>query len=203
MCVCVCVCVFISFIIPDIFSQVPDTLIMPIHRLRNRPINEQERSRIAAKRALAIWYLKSYHAADIAIPMIQAKENLLHVSAISNWRELKDVKDGYVMLQSLLSGTSSPVILKLDDSSCGPGKLTYRGLHERLRIHLKLNPTDLLLLCPDRPWYRYLPEGVVIPGGKVLSDSDDSSCKRQILGTTLLFYVCVPLSEDKADSTSS
>jgi hypothetical protein len=101
VCVCVCVCVFISFIIPDIFSQVPDTLIMPIHRLRNRPINEQERSRIAAKRALAIWYLKSYHAADIAIPMIQAKENLLHVSAISNWRELKDVKDGYVMLQSL------------------------------------------------------------------------------------------------------
>ena len=51
---------------------------------------------------------------------------------------MKGTHNAYVILQSVTSGNKTPVILRLDHSHGGPGRLTYRQLHQQLRSHFQL-----------------------------------------------------------------
>jgi len=132
--------------------------------------------------ALARWYRHGFRQANQRLPQIQIEENLVTVSRIANWKQLKHVNDSYIMLRGIQSG-EYPLILTLDHSVGGSGRLTYRELHDQVRIHLKLKDTCSLRLVPYRPWYTDgLPEWKALP-------VNDSQCTRDgVFATTLLYY---------------
>ena len=132
--------------------------------------------------ALARWYRHGFLQANRRLPQIQIEENLVTVSRIANWKQLKYVNDSYIMLRGIQSG-EYPLILTLDHSVGGSGRLTYRELHEQVRIHLKLKDTCSLRLVPYRPWYT---DG--LPEWKALPVNDRQCTRDDVFGTTLLYY---------------
>ena len=154
--------------------------------LAQQAVEREAKARAMAKDALARWYTQGFDNANQLLPQIQIEANLQVVAAIPNWKDLKSLRDAYIMLKGLLAGTAMPVILHLDHSHFGPGRLTYRELHQELRCHLQLQKKVSLLVCPDRPWYNYFTTGIPVPERKALP-TNDSQC-RHLFGTTLRFY---------------
>ena len=118
-----------------------------MRRVANRTLEraEAERYRAEAARevartALQRWYRRGFANADSAIPMMQIESNLRRVAAIPGWREDKGARNGYVMLDMLMSGALRPVIVVLDYESKPCGGLTYRQLHRQIRMALELTP---------------------------------------------------------------
>jgi len=143
------------------------------------------------RQALARWYAHGFHEANRRLPQIQIEENLVTVSRIANWKQLKYVNDSYVMLRGIQSG-EYPFILTLDHSVGGTGRLTYRELHAQVRIHLKLENTCSLRLVPYRPWYAHVTKSST--GHPNVHECEalpvnDCQCKRdEVFATTLLYY---------------
>ena len=71
--------------------------------------------------------------------MVQINSNLKVVASIPGWQEKKGIRNGYVMMCSLLDATPRPLILVLDYQIAGGG-LTYRQLHRQVRESLGLEP---------------------------------------------------------------
>ena len=168
---------------------------------KNKPIpkddilqlEEKLAAKEAAKVALKAWYESGYMRAQKEIPQMQIEKNLRIVASIPGWRAQKGDKNGYVMLTSLVSGTLSPVILKLDYESHPTGGLTYRQLHLQVREYFKLESRVSLRMCPDRPWYRHMQSSFPVPERRALGASS-ADC-RSLLGTTLLYYTYVHLTD--------
>jgi len=142
------------------------------------------------RQALARWYAHGFHEANRRLPQIQIEENLVTVSRIANWKQLKYVNDSYVMLRGIQSG-EHPCILTLDHSAGATGRLTYRELHAQVRIHLKLENTCSLRLIPYRPWYAHVTKSST--GHPNVHECEalpvnDRQCKRdEVFATTLLY----------------
>jgi len=142
------------------------------------------------RQALARWYAHGFHEANRRLPQIQIEENLVTVSRIENWKQLKYVNDSYVMLRGIQSG-EHPFILTLDHSAGGTGRLTYRELHAQVRIHLKLENTCSLRLIPYRPWYAHVTKSST--GHPNVHECEalpvnDRQCKHdEVFATTLLY----------------
>ena len=171
-------------------------------RVRNRPLLWGEATaataREAARNALREWYAHGYNRADIAIPRMQVDTNLKVVATMPRWQELKGPKNGYVMLMSLVQGTLQPTIIELDFDTKPCGGLTYRQLHRQIRVALRLEGKHSLRICPFRPWYRYMRLSFPIPEHRALP-ATDAQCTH-LLGTTLLYYPYVHLSDDGPSS---
>ena len=59
-------------------------------------------ARAHAKAALQRWYIQCHQNADVQIPHMQIRANLLEVAAIPYWQQRKGDKNGHVMLSSLI-----------------------------------------------------------------------------------------------------
>ena len=142
------------------------------------------------RQALARWYAHGFHEANRRLPQIQIEENLVTVSRIENWKQLKYVNDSYVMLRGIQSG-EHPFILTLDHSAGGTGRLTYRELHAQVRIHLKLENTCSLRLIPYRPWYAHVTKSYTVHPNvhecKALPVNDRQCKHDEVFATTLLY----------------
>ena len=169
---------------------------MPI-RLRNRPLTtgevpqfvaqaDRHIANMAAKIALGEWYRIGYNRARKDIVKMQIYSNFEIVASIPGWQEQKGTRNGYIMLTSLWSGESKPVILKLNYKCHPAGGITYRSLHQQVRKALQLEPKVFLRMCPYRPWYRHMRICFPVPEHAALCASD-AQC-RHLLGTTLLYY---------------
>jgi hypothetical protein len=170
------------------------------NKVSNAPLTKERASELqqresyatakeAATDALKKWYSRAYLAAEKQYPDQQRRENLERLKRIENWKELKDPKDAYVMVRSLLDGDFKPVILKLDDSHVRSGFLSYRKLHQQLRTYLNIDEKTSLRVCPDRGWYPYTTNVVgkyFPPEAKVLPCHNGNS--KDIWGTTLVYY---------------
>ena len=139
-------------------------------------------AKYAAKLALEKWYKRGVSNADSAIRELQIESNLKIVKAIPGWQENKGNDNGYVMLDMWLSGAQRPVVVTLDYKQKACGGLTYRKLHEQIRMALELEPKVSMRLRCYRPWCRYMldmpfPESSALP-------ANDAQCTH-LLGTTL------------------
>ena len=176
-----------------------------MRRLTNRKLTPAESQKLAeqaanalAKTALRNWYASSLDRANQLLPGIQINDNLALLKDFPDWKATKNYRDGYVMLMSVLTGTRTPVTLRLNYDVLASGGLTYRELHRQLRCHLSLKPKDSLRVCPYRPWYHYETNGIPVPESHALP-SIDVQCRR-LLGTTLLFYTYVHLTSGHQSS---
>ena len=93
---------------------------------------------------------------------------------------------------SLLNAAPKPVILELDYKE-DSGGLTYRQLHRQVRKSLGLEPKVSLRMCPFMPWHRHIKSSFPIPEAHAIP-AHDCQC-RHLLGTTLLYYTYVHLSD--------
>ena len=148
----------------------------------------------AARIALRTWYAHSLDQADKIVRDIQIDENLELSKAFPEWKATKHIRDGYIMLMSVVNGTKTPVTMCLNygDIHRNYGGLTFRDMHQQLRCHLSLTNKVSLRVCSYRPWYHYESKGIL--SYKALP-SHDGQC-RHLLGTTLLFYTYVHLTPD-------
>ena len=142
-------------------------------------------AKYAAKLALEKWYKRGFSNADSAIRKLQIESNLKIVQAIPGWQKNKGNDNGYVMLDMWLSGAKRPVVVMLDYKQKACGGLTYRKLHEQIRMALELEPKVSMRLRCYRPWCRYMldmpfPESSALP-------ANDAQCTH-LLGTTLWCY---------------
>ena len=163
------------------------TQVQMPRRLANRPLLEVE-ARDVARSALREWYHRGFCKADSAIRKLQIESNLKIVKAIPGWQENKGNDNGYVMLDMWLSGAQRPVVVTLDYEQKACGGLTYRKLHEQIRMALELEPKVSMRLRRYRPWCRYIldmpfPESSALP-------ANDAQCTH-LLGTTLWCYTYV------------
>ena len=154
-------------------------------RLANRPLLEAE-TRDVARSALREWYHSGFCKADSAIRELQIESNLKIVKAIPGWQENKGNDNGYVMLDMWLSGEQRPVVVTLDYNQKACGGLTYRQLHEQIRMALELEPKVSMRLRRYRPWCRYMRKKHPIPESSALP-AHDAQCTH-LLGTTLWCY---------------
>ena len=155
-------------------------------------------ARTAARTALKCWYASSLAQANRSLPGIQVNDNFKLLKDFPAWRATKNPEDGYIMLMSAISGTRTPVTLRLQYAKMQPYyqgekiskhepeySLTERELLQQLRSHLSLKPHESLRVCPYRPWYHYNTKDLV-PASQALVPRDDQC--RHLLGTTL-FYI--------------
>ena len=140
----------------------------------------------AAKLALEEWYKRGFSNADSAIRELQIESNLKIVKAIPGWQENKGNDNGYVMLDMWLSGEQRPVVVTLDYNQKACGGLTYRQLHDQIRVALELEPKVSMRLRRYRPWCRYMLKKHPIPESSALP-ANDAQCTH-LLGTTLWCY---------------
>ena len=164
-------------------------------KLCNRALTQEEaaakaaehavsQAKTVAKIALERWLADASVAAMRKLPEEQRKENLKVVAGINGWIKMKGTRDAYIMLQSLISGSLTPVVLRLDLSYGGPGRLTYRQLHQQLRSHLHLEKKVSLRVWTYKPWHGY---SILVVLAEDALRCDDKQCK-EIWGTTLLYY---------------
>ena len=130
-----------------------------------------------------IWFVAASVAAIRKLPEEQRNENLKVVASIDGWIKMKSARDAYVMLQSQISGNKTPVIVRLDHSHGGPGRLTYRQLHQQLRSHFQLEKKVSLRVWKYKPWHAYSIQAALQEDAL---PCNDAQCK-QIWGTTLLY----------------
>ena len=155
-------------------------------------------ARTAARTALRRWYASSLAQANRKLPGIQVDDNFELLKDFPAWKATKKPEDGYIMLMSAISGTRTPVTLRLQYAKMQPYyqgekiskhepeySLTERELLQQLRSHLSLKPHESLRVCPYRPWYHYNTKDLV-PASQALVPRDDQC--RHLLGTTL-FYI--------------
>ena len=163
-------------------------------KLCNRSLTQEEaaakaaehavsEARRVAKIALERWFADAAVAAIRELPEEQRNENLKVVASIDGWIKMKGTHNAYVILQSVTSGNKTPVILRLDHSHGGPGRLTYRQLHQQLRSHLHLEKKVSLRVWTYKPWHRY---SILAALAEDALRCDDKQCK-EIWGTTLLY----------------
>ena len=179
------------------------TVSMP--RLTNRKLTSaecrklaEEAANVSARIALRNWYASSLYRANQLLPGIQINDNCRLLKKFPDWNATKNHRDGYIMLMSVLNGTRTPVTLCLNYGEAATGGLTYRELHRQLRCHLSLTPKSSLRVCPYRPWYHYETKGIPVPESRALP-CEDNQC-RHLLGTTLIFYTYVHLTDDRQPS---
>jgi len=154
----------------------------------------EEAANASARIALRNWYASSLRRAHELLPGIQINDNLELCKYFPAWKATKNYRDGYIMVVSLLNGTPTPVTLRLNYAEAATGGLTYRELHRQLRCHFSLTPKYSLRVCPYRPWYQWEKTSIPgIPESRALPCAD-VQC-RHLLGTTLLFYPYVHLTE--------
>ena len=153
-------------------------------------IKAESIAREAAKAAPQRWYETSYDRANAQIPTLQINSNLEVVASIPGWQEKKGIRNGYVMMSTLLDATPMPLILVLDYQRVGGG-LTYRQLHRQVRESLGLEPKVSLRMCPSRPWHRHIRSSFPIPEAHAIP-ATDGQCGH-LFGTTLLYYTYVHL----------
>ena len=127
------------------------------------------------------------------VPKLQIDYNLSVVAKLPGWHEKKGLRNGYVMLTTLLDATPKPMIIRLDYETNATGGLTCRQLHLQVRKHLGLEPKVSLRMCPSRPWHRHVRRSFPIPEHHAIS-ARDVQC-TYLLGTTLLYYTYVHLRE--------
>ena len=144
-----------------------------------------------AKIALASWYETAYIRANALIPDMQRDTNLSLVKVIPGWLEKKGIRNGYVMVTTLLDETPKPLSMILDYSKRVSGGLTYRQLHLQVRTGLDLPARASLRMVPLRPWHRYITSCFPIWEATALP-ATDKECTH-LLGTTLLYYTYVHL----------
>ena len=123
---------------------------------------------------------------------MQIESNLRRVAAIPGWED-KGARNGYVMLDMLMSGALRPVIVVLDYESKPCGGLTYRQLHRQIRMALELEPKVSMRLRCYRPWCRYMLEMPISEHNAL--PATDAQCTH-LLGTTLSCYLYVHLTGD-------
>ena len=163
-------------------------------KLCNRSLTQEEaaakaaehavsEARRVAKIALERWFADASVAAIRKLPGEQRNESLKVVASIDGWIKMKGTDDTYVMLQSEFSGNKTPVILRLDHSYGGPGRLTYCQLHQQLRSHLQLEKKVSLRVWKYKPWHAYSIQAALQEDAL---PCNDAQCK-QIWGTTLLY----------------
>ena len=174
-----------------------------IRRLKNKPLSEcpahaakkiaaaKEGAAFAAKYALQGWYESACRRADAIIPTLQIESNLAVVASMPRWQENKGIRNGYVMMCTLLDATPRPLILELDYNKKASGGLTYRQLHRQVRERLGLEPKVSLRMCPFRPWHLHIKRSFPIPEAHAIP-ATDAQC-RHLLGTTVLYYTYVHL----------
>ena len=143
-------------------------------------------AKYAAKLALEEWYQRGFSNANSAIRQLQIESNLKIVKAIPGWQEKKGNDNGYVMLDMWLSGAQKPVVVTLDYKQKACGGLTYRQLHDQIRMALELEPKVSMRLRRYRPWCRYMLKKHPIPESSALP-AHDAQCTH-LLGTTLWCY---------------
>jgi len=147
----------------------------------------------AAKEALQEWYITGYWRANARIPSMQVEANLKEIASIRGWQERKGVRNGYVMLTTLLDATLKPTILDLDYERHRSGGLTYRQFHQQVRKALELEPKVSLRMCSFRHWYRHMQSNCPVPEHRALP-AHDAQCAH-LLGTTVLYYTYVHLTD--------
>jgi len=167
-------------------------------KLKNRPLGLQEVAMKAAQAALRVWYTHGHNRANAIIPQMQIDSNLKEVAALPGWQAHQGVKNGYVMLTTLVHGRLKPTILVLDIEQSPTGRLSYRQLHQQIREALCLESKHSLRLCSFRPWYRYMQASFPIPEHRALP-ATDAQCTH-LLGTTLLYWSYAHLTD--ADTSS-
>ena len=151
----------------------------------------------AAQAALRVWYTHGHNRANAIIPQMQIDSNLKEVAALPGWQAQQGVRNGYVMLTTLVHGRLKPTILVLDIEQSPTGRLSYRQLHQQIREALCLESKHSLRLCSFKPWYRYMQASFPIPEHHALP-ATDAQCTH-LLGTTLLYWSYVHLTDgDKA-----
>ena len=153
--------------------------------------DEQEVAMKAAQAALRVWYTHGHNHANTIIPQMQIDSNWKEVAAIPGWQTQIGVRNGFVMLTTLVHGRLKPTILVLDIEQSPTGRLSYRQLHQQIRADLCLESKHSLRLCSFRPWYRYMQASFPIPEHRALP-ATDAQC-TQLLGTTLLYWSYVHL----------
>ena len=166
-------------------------------RLTNAKLPKKEydeaTARGAARIALADWYGQCYRRADKTTPHLQRDANLEAVKSIPGWLEKKGIRNGYIMVCTLLNATPKPLILELDYGTHASGGITLRQLHQQVRNKLELEPKVSLRMTPFRPWHRHLTKNFPIPEECALG-ARDVQCTH-LLGTTILYYTYVHLRE--------
>ena len=155
-------------------------------KLKNRPFGIQEVAMKAAQAALRVWYTRGHNRANAIIPQMQIDSNLKEVAALPGWQAQQGLRNGYVMLTTLVHGRLRPTILVLDIEHSPSGRLSYRQLHQQIRKALFLESKHSLRLCSFRPWYRYMQASFPIPEHRALPATDDQC--THLLGTTLLYW---------------
>jgi len=126
-------------------------------------------------------------------PNLQSDANLQAVASIPGWMKKKGIRNGYIMMCTLLNATPKPLILELDYEASASGSLTYRQLHQQVRNKLGLEPKVSLRMTPFRPWHLHLTKSFPIPEDRALR-ATDAKC-TWLLGTTILYYTYVHLRE--------
>ena len=177
-------------------------------KLKNKPLQQDEvrayaaamaiqhqifEAEKAAKEALKEWYSIGYNRANAELPKIQVNSNLKEVAQMPGWQKRKGSRNGYIMLTSLLNGTLRPMIVVLDYEENPTGGLTFRHLHQQVRETLQLEAKTSLRMCPFKPWHRHMQNSIPVQEHKALPASD-IQC-RHLLGTTLIYYTYVHLTE--------
>ena len=155
-------------------------------KLKNRPLGLQEVAMKAAQAALRVWYTHGHNHANTIIPQMQIDSNRKEVAAIPGWQTQIGVRNGFVMLTTLVHGRLRPTILVLDIEQSPTGRLSYRQLHQQIRADLCLESKHSLRLCSFKPWYRYMQASFPIPEHRALPATDDQC--THLLGTTLLYW---------------
>ena len=93
-------------------------------KLCNRALTQEEaaakaaehavsEAKTVAKMALERWFVDASVAATRKLPGEQRKENLKVVARIHGWIKMKGIRDTYIMLQSLVSGSKPRIIIHL------------------------------------------------------------------------------------------
>ena len=165
-------------------------------KLCNRSLTQEEAAAKAAEHAVSevrrvakMALERCFAAASVAairkLPEEQRNENWKVGARIHGWIKMKGIRDTFIMLQSLVSGSPTPVILRLDHSrgdDCD-GRLTYRQLHQQLRSHLQLEKKVSLRVWKYKPWHAYSIQAALQEDAL---PCNDEQCKS-IWGTTLLY----------------
>ena len=157
-------------------------------KLKNIPLGLQEVAMKAAQVALRVWYTHGHNHANTIIP------------PIPGWQTQIGVRNGFVMLTTLVHGRLRPTILVLDIEQSPTGRLSYRQLHQQIRADLCLESKHSLRLCSFKPWYRYMQTSFPIPEHHALP-ATDAQCTH-LLGTTLLYWSYVHLTDGAMRWTS-
>ena len=149
----------------------------------------------AANVAVSQWYVTAFRNVERMITEVQRDENLAQVAAIPDWQLRKGAENGYVMIVSPANLEPRPIIIELDYDEANGGGISYRGVHQQIRQALRLRPECSLRIRKYRPWIVYMVKNFWCPEHLALP-SDDSQC-RSLLGTTLLVWTYVHLTEEK------